>query len=140
MGAALAVWSRLVSWRIETVFRERHGRTDLVLVDYFDLIGGTSTGSIIAAALAIRITVDEIRNLYLAAGGEAFGQKLPFYQRLRATYDKVPLERLLRAELGEMTLGSAELRTGLCIVAKRADTNSRWPMHNHPRSRYFEAN
>ena len=50
-----------------------------MLADYFDLIGGTSTGSIIAAALAIGMTVDQIRELYLAAGGDAFGTKLPFY-------------------------------------------------------------
>lgn len=126
--------------RIESILRERHGRPDLVLADYFDLIGGTSTGSIIAAALAIGMTVDEIRALYLAAGGEAFGTTLPFYARLRATYDKAPLERLLRERLGTIGMGDPTVRTGLCIVAKRADTNSTWPMHNHPRGRYFEAN
>ena len=126
--------------RIEAILRERHGREDLVLADYFDLIGGTSTGSIIAAALAIGMTVDQIRELYLAAGGDAFGTKLPFYARLRATYDKAPLERLLQQRLGTIGMGDPAVRTGLCIVAKRADTNSTWPMHNHPRGRYYEAN
>ena len=111
-----------------------------MLADYFDLIGGTSTGSIIAAALAIGMTVDQIRELYLAAGGDAFGTKLPFYARLRATYDKAPLERLLQQRLGTIGMGDPAVRTGLCIVAKRADTNSTWPMHNHPRGRYYEAN
>jgi len=37
---------------IETLLRQRTGRANLVLCDYFDLIGGTSTDSIIAAALA----------------------------------------------------------------------------------------
>jgi uncharacterized protein len=126
--------------RIEAILRERHGRPGLVLGDYFDLIGGTSTGSIIAAGLAIGMSVDELRELYLAAGGEAFGTKLPFYSRLRATYDKAPLERLLKAKLGDRTMGDPDVRTGLCVVAKRADTNSTWPMHNHPRGRYHEAN
>jgi hypothetical protein len=126
--------------RIESILRERDSKPYLVLADYFGLIGGTSTGSIIAAALAIGTSVEQVRELYLAAGDEAFGQKLPFYERLRAIYDKTPLERLLQTKLGDTTLGDPELRTGLCIVAKRADTNSTWPLHNHPRGRYFEAN
>src|SRR4051794_12684912 len=77
--------------RIEEALRQRHGRNDLVLADYFDLVGGTSTGSIIAAGLAIGMSVKELRGLYLAAGGEAFGDHLPFYQRLRASYDAEPL-------------------------------------------------
>ena len=39
--------------RIEAILRQRHRRPDLRLCEYFDLIGGTSTGAIIAAALAI---------------------------------------------------------------------------------------
>ncbi len=126
--------------RIEALLRERHDWPGMVLADYFDLIGGTSTGSIIAAGLADGMSVADLRALYMRAGGEAFGTRLPFYARLRADYDAAPLERLLRAQFGDRTLGDGGLRTGLCIVAKRADTNSTWPMHNHPQSRYFEAN
>ena len=36
-----------------------------------------------------------------------------------------------------MTLGSDQLRTGLCIVAKRADTFSTWPMHNNPLGKFY---
>jgi hypothetical protein len=126
--------------RIEAVLRERHGRPGLVLADYFDLIGGTSTGSIIAAGLAVGMPVAGIRRLYLDVGGQAFGTRLRFYARLRAAYDAAPLERLLRAGLGEAAMGGPEVRTGLCVVAKRADTNSTWPLHNHPRGLYFAAN
>ncbi len=126
--------------RIEALLRERHDWPGMVLADYFDLIGGTSTGSIIAAGLADGMSVADLRALYMRAGGEAFGTRLPLYARLRADYDAAPLERLLRAQFGDRTLGDGGLRTGLCIVAKRADTNSTWPMHNHPQGRYYEAN
>ena len=58
--------------RIEALLRERHGRNDLVLADYFDLIGGTSTGSIIATGLALGWEVARIRELYLELGEKAF--------------------------------------------------------------------
>ena len=45
---------------IESMLRKRSGRDDFRLCDYFDLIGGTSTGSIIAAGLACGMSVDEL--------------------------------------------------------------------------------
>jgi len=43
-----------------------------VLADYFDLIAGTSTGAIIAAALALGKSVEEVRGFYLNCGCEIF--------------------------------------------------------------------
>src|SRR5262249_37667429 len=60
----------------------------------------------------------------------------------RASFDARPLERELRQPkaLGDWALGDAAVRTGLCIVAKRADTGSTWLLSNHPRGAYFEMN
>ena len=46
---------------IEKLLKKRSGRDEFLLCDYFDLIGGTSTGSIIAAGLACGMSVDQLR-------------------------------------------------------------------------------
>jgi hypothetical protein len=131
--------------RIEHVLRERHGRPDMALADYFDLIGGTSTGAIIATALAIGMTSDQVEKIYLDFGGEVFTDRsdergLRRFGLFRGRYSAEPLNRKLREYFGERTLGDPDVRTGLCIVTKRADTNSTWPLINHPNGRYFEKN
>jgi hypothetical protein len=40
--------------------------------------------------------------------------------------------------IGERTLGSDDLRTGLCVITKRMDTGSPWIVMNNPRSRFWE--
>ena len=57
---------------IEAMLRQRAGRDDFRLCDYFDLIGGTSTGSIIAAALACGMSVGELKQLYREIGKTVF--------------------------------------------------------------------
>jgi predicted acylesterase/phospholipase RssA len=52
-----------------------------------------------------------------------------------------PLEQEAKRLLSEKTtLGSRSIRTGLCIVAKRADTFSTWPYVNHPRGKFYAEN
>jgi uncharacterized protein len=115
------------------------------LCDYFDLIGGTSTGSIIAASLAIGKTVDEITKLYMDLGGKIFGEKRNWWNPmetmkwLKANYNYQAMEDGLKLAFGDITLGSDQIKTGLCIVAKRADTNSVWPLINHPGGKFYDS-
>ena len=50
--------------KIETIVRLQLNQEDAVLSDYFDLIGGTSTGALIAAQLALGFDVDTVRTNY----------------------------------------------------------------------------
>jgi patatin-like phospholipase/acyl hydrolase len=131
--------------KMETILRQQHNDPNLLLCDYFDLIGGTSTGSIIAASLAVGRTVDEITDMYMELGGKIFSGKRNWWNPLetakflKANYDYKALENSLKGAFGDITLGSDKIRTGLCIVAKRADTNSVWPLINHPNGKYFDS-
>jgi hypothetical protein len=124
--------------RIEGILRRRHLKPDLRLSDYFDLIGGTSTGAIIASALAIGLEAAEIKKMYIELGGRVFGKKN--WKKWESFYDEKPLQEELEKLFGERTLGDDSIRTGLCIVTKRADTASTWPLINHPRGKYYGRN
>jgi patatin-like phospholipase/acyl hydrolase len=133
--------------RIETILREKSENPDTFrLSDYFDLIGGTSTGALIATFLSLGNTVEEIKDIYMDLGGKIFGKKrnwwnpLETFKYVKAEFSKVALEDFLKKYFGTTTLGSREVKTGLCIVSKRADTNSTWLLINHPGGKYYETN
>ena len=132
--------------RMEDILRKQNGNNpNFALSDYFDLIGGTSTGSIIASCLAIGMKVSAIKDMYMDLGGQIFGKKYKWWNVfqigdvLKASYDAAPLEQQLQKVFGDIILGSDKIKTGLCIVAKRADTNSVWPLINHPGGKYFDS-
>lgn len=122
--------------RIEKILRERHAQPNLKLCDYFDLIGGTSTGAIIAAALAIGMDVAEIKKLYLDMGGKIFGKRT--MKRWQAYFDAKPLEKALEQTFGDMTLGDSAIKTGLSITVKRAETGLTVLFPNHPESPFYD--
>lgn len=126
--------------RVEKIFRARSGRDDFVLADYFDLIVGTSTGAIIGSALALGHEVAWVKDRYLSLAESVFSNKQLGGGNFREKYEKTALEDALEDIFGETTLGCARIKTGLCIVTKRADTNSLWPFINHPDGRYYGQN
>jgi uncharacterized protein len=125
--------------RVEQVLRARHGDAEgFRLCHYFDLIAGTSTGAIIAAALATGWTVAEVRDRYFAIGSQVFQRTMLRDGLVRARYNKARLIAALKQTYGENTkLGGPEILTGLLVIMKRIDTGSVWPVSNNPRNRYF---
>jgi len=125
--------------KIESLIKERQGdEENFRLCHYFDLIAGTSTGAIIAAALALGMKVQEITQMYMELGQRVFEKSYFRQGLLRALYDEKALIIELKKVYGETTtLGSTDLKTGLLIVTKRLDSGSPWPIGNNPRGKYF---
>jgi hypothetical protein len=125
--------------RIEDILRKRvDNDPDFRLCDYFDLIGGTSTGSIIAAGLAMGMSVEELIDVYHTLGVEVFEESFLRFGLLGAKFPKEPLMRALSTFFKDETLGSKKLRTGLMVMTKRLDTGSPWLLHNNPRGKFYD--
>lgn len=124
--------------RIEKLLRESTGDRDVRLCDYFDLIGGTSTGAIIGSALALGMTTREVKDLYFDLAPKIFVSSMWRIRYLRPRFDAAALSRELKQIIGDRALDTADLLTGYCVVAKRVDTGSPWIMSNNPGSPYWE--
>jgi uncharacterized protein len=124
---------------IEAGLRDRRSQPDLVLADYFDYVAGTSTGAIIAAALALGQPVDDIRRRYESLGHKVFAKRfLPM--RLRSLYQDAPLRKELDDFFGpRRSLGDPELRTLLLVVMHNTVTDSPWPLSNCTLAKYNRA-
>jgi hypothetical protein len=139
-GGTLGIISLAFLARVEAVLRARHGNDPAFrLAHYFDLIGGTSTGAIIAAGLALGRSVAEMTALYRAMGPRIFRARWLPLPGLRPRFDHAALTGLLREELGTRRLDSDDLVTGLALMAKRLDTGSPWLIANNPRGPFWEA-
>lgn len=123
--------------RMEDELRRARGAGDeFRLADYFDLIGGTSTGAIIAAGLARGMSVAEIAQFYREFGTSAFARSKP-WQLWHSLYGDGALVKTLRAKFGEHTdLGPEQLRCLLVIVTRNATTDSAWPISSNPSAKY----
>jgi hypothetical protein len=108
------------------------------LCDHFDFVGGTSTGALIAGALALGYRTEQIREFYLERAQTIFQR--PFWRipGLQAKFDARGLRKEIDEIVKDRTLDSADLRTGLCVVTKRMDTGSPWIVSNDPRAPYWE--
>ncbi|MCI0527863.1 MAG: patatin-like phospholipase family protein, partial [Nitrospira sp.] len=109
------------------------------LADYFDFIGGTSTGAILAAGLALGMSARELRDFYVRFGPTVFRKRWPIGW-LWSKYDAGALERQLQYLYGDAALGSNQLRTLLMLVAKNTASGNVWFFVNNPRNRFIGAN
>ena len=121
---------------LEKQLREMSGRAGFRLVDYFDFIGGTSTGAIIAAGLAIGKSVEEIQHLYMNKGKEMFEKRM-IAGRLRSIYKSSNLQKQLKQLFGESRDITPDNLMGLLmVVLMNTDTDSPWPISSNPDAKY----
>ena len=108
------------------------------LCNFFDYIGGTSTGAIIAAALARGMTATDVLKFYKQAGPDMF-DKAWLLARVRHLYETKPLTEQLQTVFGpKTTLEPQYLRCLFLAVTRNVTTDSPWPISSNPRAKYNE--
>jgi hypothetical protein len=123
--------------RLEKTIEEIEGKP-VLLADWFDLIGGTSTGAIISCALALGYRAADIHAFYDSFSQRIFHRSFWRLTGIQAKFDARNLMKELSNIIGPRTLESEDLRAGLAIVTKRLDTGSPWIVMNNPRSPYWD--
>jgi predicted acylesterase/phospholipase RssA len=137
-GGVRGIVSTAFLERLEEVIASIEGRP-ILLGDWFDLVGGTSTGAIIAAAVALGFRATEIRRLYEELAPRVFRRSSYRFFGRHSVFDAASLRRELTNIMGSRTLDSEDLRTGFGVVTKRMDTGSTWIVLNNPRSPYWNS-
>lgn len=85
-------------------------KCDGMFSEYFDMVAGTSTGAIIAAALSIGIPAREILDLYLERGKEIFPQGSASFKLFGGKYSNEPLKKALTEVFGTKKIKDCQTR------------------------------
>jgi hypothetical protein len=136
-GGIRGVLTLQVLIRMEDLLREQSGQGEnFRLCNFFDYIGGTSTGAIIAAGLALGKSARWLSEFYKEVGPAMF-EKAFILRRLKNLYKSEPLTDKLKDVFGEQTtLGSDALKCLLLVVTRNVSTDSPWPISSNPFAKY----
>jgi hypothetical protein len=127
-GGIRGVVSLGILGAIETVIGQPLGK-------YFDYIGGTSTGAIIAAGLAKGLSVQELEKFYFDFGPQMFEERF-LLQRYKSLYSSDPLQQQLKKTFGEQTTLGDLTDPLLLVVTRNWTTDSPWPISSNPQAQY----
>ncbi|MBW1655917.1 CBASS cGAMP-activated phospholipase [Flavobacterium quisquiliarum] len=99
---------------------QRKGVEKWQIYQNFDLICGTSTGGIMAIALALGIPAREIYDLYVNNAYDIFGHKKSFVKQLySASHERKTLEKLIKDKFSDYNDGKdpilKDCKTNVCI-------------------------
>ena len=124
-GGARGIYAAQILAKMEASF-------GIQIQDCFDLIAGTSTGSIIAGAAATGILMEKVVCLFETEASKIFRKKLFRHGYLSSKYSKRPLENALDQLLSSTKLG--DILTPLMIISTNMSTGGVWVF----KSRYME--
>ena len=106
------------------------------LCHFFDYVGGTSTGAIIAAGIARGMSAKELLDFYQKTGPAMFDKQV-LWKRWNALYKSKPLKKELQNVFGaKTTLKPDDLECLLLAVTRNRTTDSPWPISSNPQARY----
>ncbi|MDX2152761.1 MAG: patatin-like phospholipase family protein [Bryobacteraceae bacterium] len=105
------------------------------LGQYFDYIGGTSTGAIIAAGLARGMSVAELQSFYEQYGPAMFDKRF-LLRRYKSLYTADALSDQLKKTFGPATTLADVQKPLLLIVTRNWTTDSPWPISSNPHALY----
>lgn len=110
----------------------------VALRDHFDLIGGTSTGAILATALALGVPLEAVKLQYFDMAPTVFRRSIARIKFLQAQFLGQDLEQHVAKFTGERRLDTPDIKPGgLAIITKRFDTSSVWFLTNNPGAPYW---
>lgn len=118
-GGIRGVFPAMFLSKLEARLKET-GNEKTQIYQHFDLICGTSTGGIIAIALALGIPAHEIYKLYLDNAATIFGCKKSFSgQVMYAAHERTVLEKLVKEKFSARFNGNdprlIDCKTAVCI-------------------------
>ncbi len=123
--------------RMEKLLAQATGAgSEFRLCQFFDYVGGTSTGAIVAAGIARGMTAKELLNFYELTGPAMFDKQF-ILKRWQALYKSEPLKRELQETFGEnTTLKPDDLECLFLAVTRNRTTDSPWPISSNPMAKY----
>lgn len=142
-GGVRSAMSIAILHKIDAILRQRHGGSrQFHLADYFDLVGGTSTGAILASLIVTRkFTISEIRDVFFELARRTYGRRRFSLNAGREgqCFSDRRLRHTLMEIFGDATLNDDRIATGLAIFGKRIDTDETIIFHNNPNAAGFKA-
>jgi len=113
-GGIRGVYAALVLARLEDAL-------GMPLRERFNLIAGTSTGSIMAGAVATDVPMETLVGLFVSESARIFKRRrFSFFPYLRSRYSAHPLSQILADYVPEVTMG--EISTPLMITSSDIST------------------
>ena len=84
-GGIKGVYSARILQQFEAELQKRNDDPDIRIVDYFDLVCGTSTGGLIALAISLRTPMEKICRFYEEHGSKIFPSPNSLYRKIKQT-------------------------------------------------------